>query len=132
MRGNSHVRFLGEAVAATPQPYPTISGLTLNFQCSVLRTHVLGECRRDHDLGEPVVGTVHMYSMLHKGLNRHVPCMTLEGLAKFGAKLPSPIPDLLDPQLLTFSSDRGMMVVGFEEIAGCKYYQGWWMQWIDS
>lgn len=23
MRGNSHVRFLGEAVAATPRPYPT-------------------------------------------------------------------------------------------------------------
>jgi hypothetical protein len=71
-----------------------------------------------------------MYSMLHKGLNRHVPCMTLTGLAEFGARVLSPIPDLLEPQLLTFSSDRGMMVVGFEEIAGRKYYQGWWMQWI--
>lgn len=39
------------------------------------------------------------------------------------------IPDLLQPELLTFSSDRGLMVCGFEEIDGRGYYQGWWMQW---
>ncbi|WP_116793118.1 SOS response-associated peptidase family protein [Achromobacter dolens] len=53
-----------------------------------------------------------------------------DALAKFGATVPSAIPDLLEPQLLTFASDRGMMVVGFEEIAGVRYYQGWWMQWV--
>ncbi|EFV84168.1 hypothetical protein HMPREF0005_02910 [Achromobacter xylosoxidans C54] len=53
----------------------------------------------------------------------------MESLAKFGARIPSAIPDLLDPVLLTFGSDRGMMVCGFEEIAGVRYYQGWWMQW---
>ncbi len=102
----------------------------MRFQCSVLRTHHLGERRRDNDPGQPVVGVVRMYSMLHTGLNRHVPRMTMEALAKFGATVPSAIPDLLEPQLLTFGSDRGMMVVGFEEIAGCRYYQGWWMQWV--
>ncbi|WP_348995634.1 hypothetical protein ABFG95_06730 [Achromobacter sp. HNDS-1] len=101
----------------------------VQFQCCVLRTHHLGERRRDNDPGQPVVGTVRMYSMLHKGLNRHVPRMTMDALAKFGATVPSAIPDLLEPQLLTFASDRGMMVVGFEEIAGVRYYQGWWMQW---
>lgn len=104
----------------------------MQFQCSVLRTHHLGERRRDNDPGQPVVGTVRMYSMLHKGLNRHVPRMTMEALAKFGATVPGAIPDLLEPQLLTFASDRGMMVVGFEEIAGVRYYQGWWMQWVDE
>ncbi|GAB1837250.1 hypothetical protein [Achromobacter xylosoxidans] len=104
----------------------------MKFQCSVLRTHHLGERRRDNDPGQPVVGTVHMYSILHKGLNRHVERMSMDALAKFGARVPSAIPDLLEPQLLTFSSDRGMMVCGFEEIAGVRYYQGWWMQWVDE
>ncbi|MFY3196751.1 hypothetical protein ACOTE7_22820 [Achromobacter xylosoxidans] len=105
---------------------------TVQFQCSVLRTHHLGERRRDNDPGQPVVGTVRMYSMPHDGLNRHVPRLTMEGLAKFGARIPSAIPDLLDPVLLTFGSDRGMMVCGFEEIAGVRYYQGWWMQWVTE
>lgn len=66
-----------------------------------------------------------MHSILHKGLNRHLPRMTMKSLATFGA------PYLFEPQLLTFNSERGMMVVGFEEIAGCGYYQGWWMQWMS-
>lgn len=72
----------------------------MQFQCSVLRTHHLGERRRDNDPGQPVVGTVRMYSMPHDGLNRHVPRLTMESLAKFGARIPSAIPDLLDPVLL--------------------------------
>ncbi len=104
----------------------------MQFQCSVLRTHHLGERRRDNDPGQPVVGTVHMYTMPHQELNRHVPRLTMESLAKFGARIPSAIPDLLDPVLLTFGSDRGMMVCGFEEIAGVRYYQGWWMQWVTE
>ncbi|WAI82283.1 MULTISPECIES: hypothetical protein [Achromobacter] len=53
-------------------------------------------------------------------------------MVKFGATVPSAIPDLLNPQLLTFSSDRSMMVVGFEEIDGRRYYQGWRMQWLAA
>lgn len=101
----------------------------MQFQCSVIRTHHLGQRLRDTDWGPPVVGTVHMSSLLHKGLNRYVPRMSLDSLATFGARIPGAIPDLYEPQLLTFGSDRGMMVVGFEEIANCRYYQGWWMQW---
>jgi hypothetical protein len=55
-----------------------------------------------------------------------------EALPKLDATLPSAIPDLLEPQLLTVNSERGMMVVGFEEIAGVRYYQGWWMQWVNE
>lgn len=104
----------------------------MQLQCSVLRTHHLGERRRDNDPGQPVVGTVHMYSILHKGLNRQVAVMSMDRLLKFGAREKASIPDLLEPQLLTFASDRGMMVTGFEEIAGIRYYQGWWMQWINE
>lgn len=49
-----------------------------------------------------------------------------------GATEKAVIPGQVTPQLLTFSSDRGMMVVGFEEIAGIRYYQGWWMQWLPE
>ncbi len=31
--------------------------------------------------------------------------------------------------MMAFNSDRGMMAVGFEEINGQRYYQGWWFQW---
>lgn len=108
------------------------SSKTVKFQCSVLRTHHFGERRRDNDPGQPVVGTVQMYSAHHKGLNRYVTVMTMDTLLQFGATQKSAIPDLLEPQLLTFSSERGMMVAGFEEIAGQRFYQGWWMQWVNE
>ncbi|AUA58474.1 hypothetical protein CVS48_22125 [Achromobacter spanius] len=50
----------------------------------------------------------------------------------FGATKKSPIPDLLQPGMLTFASDRGMMARGFEEIAGKRYCQGWWIRWLES
>jgi len=33
MRGNLHVRFLGEGVAVTPPPYPTLAGVPKNIGC---------------------------------------------------------------------------------------------------
>lgn len=107
-------------------------GKTVHLQCRVLRTHHLGERRRDNDQGQPVVGVVRMYSLPHTELNRPVERLTMESLSKFGGSVPGVIPDLLEPQLLTFNSERGMMVVGFEEIAGVRYYQGWWMQWVNE
>jgi len=98
--------------------------------CSVVRTHCLGQKRRDNDPSPAVQGTVRMYSITREDMRRQVRVMTMDGLAKFGATERGPIPDLLEPELLTFSSDRGMMVVGFEEIDGRRYYQGWWLQWL--
>lgn len=46
-----------------------------------------------------------------------------------GAPLPSPIPTLMDVELLTFCTDRAMMVRGFEEIDGVRFYQGWYIAW---
>lgn len=104
----------------------------MQLLCSVVRTHHLGERRHDHDQAPPVVGAVRMYSILNKALNRYVSVMTMDGMLKFGATQKATIPDLIEPQLLTFGSDRGMMVCGFEEIAGVRYYQGWWMQWVEG
>ncbi|EHK65318.1 hypothetical protein [Achromobacter arsenitoxydans] len=73
-----------------------------------------------------------MYSVTREDLRRHVTVMTMDGLAKFGGMQKGAIPDLLEPELLTFASDRGMMVCGFEEIDGRRYYQGWWLTWIGE
>lgn len=102
------------------------------MQCSVVRTHHLGEKLRDNDPAPAVQGKVRMYSITREDMRRQVRVMTMDSLAKFGATEKSPIPDLLDPELLTFCSDRGMMVCGFEEIDGRRYYQGWWMQWVEG
>ncbi|RIJ05097.1 hypothetical protein DXK93_05115 [Achromobacter sp. K91] len=73
-----------------------------------------------------------MFSVMHPGLRRQVQIMTMKPLHGYAPAPPVCIPDLIEPQLLTFSSDRGMMVVGFEELDGHRYYQGWWMQWIGE
>lgn len=101
------------------------------MRCTVIRTHYLGQKRRDNDPAPAVIGTVRMYSIMRDDMRRYISVMTLDTLAKFGASQKSPIPDLLEPELLTFGSDRGMMVCGFEEIDGRRYYQGWWMQWME-
>ena len=100
------------------------------MRCTVIRTHILGRKRHDNDPAPAVTGTVRMYSIMREDMRRYISVMTLDTLAKFGASQKSPIPDLLEPELLTFGSDRGMMVCGFEEIDGRRYYQGWWMQWV--
>ncbi|GGX33335.1 hypothetical protein GCM10007242_45620 [Pigmentiphaga litoralis] len=40
--------------------------------------------------------------------------------------------ELLDPQLLSFDSERGVMLVGFEVINGGRHYQGWWVRWYPE
>ena len=99
---------------------------------TVTRTHCLGEKRPDRDPGPTVTGTVRMYSIMREDMKRYIRVMTMDGLQKFGATHKSEIPDLLQPELPTFASDRGMMVCGFEEIDGRRHYQGWWMQWLPS
>lgn len=100
--------------------------------CTVTRTHHLGVKRPDRDPAPAITGTVRMYSIMRDDMKRYIRVMTMDGLQKFGATAKGAIPDLLQPELLTFSSDRGMMVCGFEEIDGRRYYQGWWMQWIQA
>lgn len=50
--------------------------------------------------------------------------MTMDSLETFGKSRRGAIPDLLEPSLLTFCSDRGMMVADFEEICGAGTTRG--------
>lgn len=133
------VPFPSDKLVAMPMACPHLSAIYCIFiqpycsrimLCSVARTHHLGQKRRDNDPAPTVTGTVHMYSITREDLRRQVRVMTMDGLAKFGATAKGSILDLLEPELLTFCSNRGMMVCGFEEIGGRRYYQGCWMQWI--
>jgi hypothetical protein len=38
------------------------------------------------------------------------------------------LPDLHDVELIAFG-ERAMMLNGFEEVDGSRYYQGWWVRW---
>lgn len=58
--------------------------------CSVVRTHYLGQKRRDNDPGPTVRGTVRMYSITREDMRRQVRVMTMDGLAKFGATEKAP------------------------------------------
>lgn len=106
--------------------------MTVDLKCAVQRTHHRGERRRDNDPGRIAVGMVRMYSIMHPELKRYVSVMTMKPLHGYDTGPEVAIPDLLEPELLTFGSDRGMMICGFEEIDGQRYYQGWWMQWVAA
>ncbi|MGH8465164.1 MAG: hypothetical protein ACRER5_13520 [Pseudomonas sp.] len=95
--------------------------------CAVTRTQYFGELHHERDCGSTITGTVRMYPILREDMKRYIRVMTLDDLQKLGVTEKCAIPDLLRPELLTFSSDRGMVVCGFEEIDGRRSYQGWWM-----
>jgi hypothetical protein len=38
------------------------------------------------------------------------------------------LPDLHDVELIALA-DRAMMLTGFEEVLGRRFYQGWWIRW---
>ncbi|WP_041862719.1 hypothetical protein [Bordetella petrii] len=69
-----------------------------------------------------------MYSIYRENQRRYVTCFKVMRTVD-AVTLPSPIPDLMDVELLTFSTDRAMMVRGFEEVDGARYYQGWYITW---
>src|SRR5690606_3286592 len=92
--------------------------------CAVRRTHRFGRKLRDSDR-EAIPGPITMYSIYVEHLNRYVNCLKVDRMAHGGADRPSPIPNLMDVVLMGFRSDRAMMVRGFEEVDGARYYQGW-------
>ena len=99
--------------------------------CTVTRTHRLGRSLRGQ-FDTPVPGPVEMASIIHPGLKREVKYLTVARQAHFGASNSPPIPDLYEPQIITFGSDRAMMFSGFEQIDGQRYYQGWWIRFDEE
>ncbi|MGE4341438.1 MAG: hypothetical protein AB7E55_36650 [Pigmentiphaga sp.] len=100
--------------------------------CTVTRTHERGR-KLDLRRAEPIPGPVTFDTIALAELNRQVACLRiLRGEFHDGRERPDALPPLCEPQLLTFSSDFGMMFSGFEQIDGQRYYQGWYIQWVDD
>lgn len=100
------------------------------YSCSVTRTHRRGVALRDRDFDPPVDGDAALFSAMHPELKRMVQIMTLRTAGWEGPSYRPPIPDLLQPELITFASDRAMMIAGFEEIDGQRFYQGWYVRFL--
>jgi len=95
--------------------------------CIVHRSHRFGRPLREEDW-PTIPGPVSMYSLYREDMRRYVRCFRVVR-TQHGERLPPPIPDLMDVELLTFTTDRALMVRGFEEIDGARYYQGWYITW---
>ncbi len=100
------------------------------MKCSIVRTHERGRALRDGAWRDPVEGAIRMFSYRHEVLRRDVSVLSVARQARGGAALPPLIPDLHEPQLVTFGTSPffAMMVAGWEEIAGQRYYQGWYIR----
>ena len=96
--------------------------------CRVCRTHDRGRRLPERDWTF-VPGPVRGYSIFQKAHNRHVKCLKIVRQLSGGATDASPFPDLADFQFLSFSTERAIMVSGFEEVEGARYYQGWYIVW---
>lgn len=104
----------------------------MHLLCSVIRTHRQGQRLRDDARDAPAYGHVQMCRAHYEALNRSVEVMRLDADDGSGQRRNyHVIPDLFEPRMLAFTSARGMMVVGFEEIQNQRFYQGWWVQWIE-
>lgn len=99
---------------------------------TVTRTHARGRKLhpRDHD---PLLGPATMDTLYVAELNRRAECLRIRrGNFRDGRERPDALPPLFEPRLLTFGSEQGMMVAGFEQIDGHRYYQGWYIRWISD
>lgn len=98
---------------------------------TVSRTHYQGKKLRQ--LAEPVPGPVTHDTRFVTEMNRYVTCLrNPRGDFRDGRARPDALPPLFEPRLLTFGSEFGMMVVGFEQIDDHRYYQGWYIRWVDD
>lgn len=99
----------------------------------VHRTHARGQQLDKKGIDGPYPGRVHMYSHFRPDLRRQVQVMELASSGNPGQPdYKVGLPQLQDPTLLTFDSERGLAITGFEEIDGARFCQGWWVQWLPT
>jgi len=100
--------------------------------CTVLRTHERGR-QRDFRQPDIVPGPVVFDSIYVADLNRYVECLRVpRGKYRDGRQRPDALPPLFEPQIRTMSTEQAMMISGFEQIDGQRYYQGWYIRWIEE
>lgn len=100
---------------------------------TITRTHRLGQPLRPADR-ITVPGPIIMETVYSQTMRRYVEQLVVWRSTHGGATpAPSPIPALNDPQILTLATEYGgMMLSGFEEIEGRRYYQGWYIRFGES
>lgn len=99
------------------------------MKCTITRTHSKGRLLSDRDYESPVDGPIQMWTKRHVELRRDIKVLTVKRRGGSGVDVAGPIPDLYEPEWVTFMSERGaMMVTGWEEIDGQRFYQGWYVR----
>ncbi len=98
------------------------------MQVNVILTHDRGRAVNVHRLEqEPLyAGHLIVYLASVDGLRRASRIAALRPLvSSIGEHV---VPDLHDVELIAFG-ERAMMLNGFEDREGRRYYQGWWIRW---
>ncbi len=98
------------------------------MQVNVILTHDRGRAVNVHRLEQEHLhtGDLIVYLASVDGLRRASRIAALRPLRRsIGTHV---LPDLHDVELIAFG-ERAMMLNGFEEIEGRRYYQGWWIRW---
>ncbi|MDM9561399.1 hypothetical protein [Bordetella petrii] len=71
-----------------------------------------------------------MYSLYRQDMRGYVRVRYFGVMrTQHGERLQPPIADLMDVELLTLTTDWALMMRGFEDIDGARYYQGWYITW---
>jgi hypothetical protein len=98
------------------------------MQVNVILTHVEGRAVNVHRLEQQQShrGDLIVYLASIDGLRRASRIAALRPLARSSGL--HVLPDLHDIELLAFG-ECAMMLAGFEEVQGRRYYQGWWVRW---
>lgn len=95
------------------------------MRSTIQRTHRLGRPVAARDRETPIEGVVRLASIERPDMGRSVDYLSID---RHADSRPT-FPHLWDPHWLTFGSDGGCVVRGFEEVDGRRYYQGWYIQW---
>jgi hypothetical protein len=98
------------------------------MKVNVILTHARGRSINVHRLEQERIfaGDLIVYLAAIEGLRRASRIAALRPLARsLGEHV---LPDLHDVELIAFG-ERAMMLNGFEEVDGSRYYQGWWVRW---
>jgi hypothetical protein len=99
----------------------------------IQRTHKAGRQIDAAKLESPMAGTIMRKSKYDAQARRLQVFMEFEPLRDPSKVLYQERPaNLLDPQILSFDSEKGMMMTGFEVINGGRHYQGWWIRWYPE
>jgi hypothetical protein len=96
------------------------------MQVTVILTHQRGAPIGVHKLEQQIAyeGQLRVFLASIDGLRRASRVAALRPIERTAVK----VPDLHDIELLSFG-ERAMMLTGFEEVEGRRFYQGWWVRW---